>query len=318
MSEKLNKGSVFAFVLTLILIAALTIIKCTNLDIGFPSKDNAPNQYIARLYVSGTIEKENGSYNQKWLLETLDTLMTDPKNVGLILDINSPGGSIFETDEAYFKLMDYRMSKPIYTYVENLAASGAYYMACATDYIVANRNSLTGCIGVIYGESIDITGLLERYGVKVKTFHSGRNKLMGSLFEPLTEEQEEIFQAISDEAYDQFISVVAKGRNMADSTTIGLSDGRVYTAKQALKNRIIDRIGTFEDTKKCMENKFFGGDEIEIQEYKYIPPYSFLDSIMPGLTTFGKAKSTTTDLPESIQNAINLASKGPSYLYLGF
>ena len=97
------------------------------------------------------------------------------------------------------------------------------------------------------GTFYDISGLLDKYGIKTETITSGDNKAMGSSVEPMTKEQKEIFQSLVDEAYDQFVGIVADGRNMSVKDVKKLADGRIYTAQQAKNNGLIDEIGTLED-----------------------------------------------------------------------
>ena len=132
--------------------------------------------------------------NQPTFLQQFPTLEEKKDVVGIIVYINSPGGAVFESDEVYEALLRYKekTKKPVYAYFASLAASGGYYIGCAADKIIANRNTLTGSIGVIAGRFVDLTELMAKYGIKSKTIHAGRNKIMGSFDEPATEEQKQI------------------------------------------------------------------------------------------------------------------------------
>ena len=131
--------------------------------------------------------------------------------------------------------------------MQSQATSGGYYISASCDKIIANRNCWTGSIGVTMGTLMDISELLENLGIKTNTITSGANKAMGSSYEAMTEEQREIFQSLIDEAYDQFVGIVADGRDMSEKEVRKIADGRIYTAKQALDNGLIDAIGTMED-----------------------------------------------------------------------
>ena len=154
------------------------------------------NEYIAKLFIKGVISESNDSYNQEWILSTIKNLQEDTNNRGIVLVINSPGGGVYQADEVFLALEKYKKKteRPVYAYFTSLAASGGYYVGCAADYIMANRNSLTGSIGVIAGQFTDLTGLMEKWGIKSTTIHSGRNTLMGNFNEPMTQEQQEIMQ----------------------------------------------------------------------------------------------------------------------------
>lgn len=123
--------------------------------------------YIAVLDIAGTISENDGyTYDQQYLLDSVEQIMEDQHNQGLILHIDSPGGAVYQIDELYLKLMDYKETtgRPVYAAIESYAASGGYYEACAADKIYANRNAITGSIGVIMGEFVDLSGLLDRLG----------------------------------------------------------------------------------------------------------------------------------------------------------
>lgn len=226
--------------------------------------------YIAKLNVEGTISSENGSdyfgtpvgYQHQWTLDTIDDLVNDENNKGIILFVNSPGGGVYESDELYFKIKEYqkKTGRPVYSAMGTMAASGGYYISVPCDKIIANRNCWTGSIGVTIGTIFDFSGLLEKYGVKTNTITSGANKAMGSSVQPMTEEQKQIFQSLVDEAYDQFVGLVAEGRHMDIEKVRKIADGRIYTAKQALALGLIDKIGTYDEAVADMEKTYKLGD----------------------------------------------------------
>ncbi len=226
---------------------------------------------IARILIEGVIEKENENYNQKWLLETIEELTDDKKTAGIILYINSPGGGVYQSDEVYLALKKYKekAKKPVWAYFASLAASGGYYIGCAADKIIANRNTLTGSIGVIAGRFVDLTALMAKHGIKSETIHSGRNKTMGSVAEPVTEEQRAIMQSVSDECYEQFVQIVAESRKMELSAVKELADGRIYTAQQAKANGLVDEIASFDDTVDMFKEQVLGDKEAKADVHKY-------------------------------------------------
>ncbi|MDR2355254.1 MAG: signal peptide peptidase SppA [Clostridiales Family XIII bacterium] len=209
--------------------------------------------YIARLNVIGTIAdtpsvdmwgNANGYYHE-WTLARIDDLIYDGDNYGLILFVDSPGGGVYESDALYLKLREYKDStdRPVYAVMGSMAASGGYYVSAAADRIYANRNTWTGSIGVTMDTMIDLSGFLDRYGVKTETITAGRNKAMGSNFEPMTDEQRDIFQGLVDAAYDQFTGIVAEARALDLAYVRELADGRIYTAAQAAEKGLIDDFG---------------------------------------------------------------------------
>ena len=268
--------------------------------------------YIARIFITGAISESTNMYNQKWLLSTIDDLKDDDRNKGIILFINSPGGSVYETDEVYLRLSEYKKTKPVYAYFASMAASGGYYMGCAADYIMANRNTLCGCIGVLCGQFTDLTGLMDKYGIKSETIHAGRNKNMGNYNEPVTDEQRAIMQSIADECYEQFTDIVADSRGINKNTVVDLSDGRLYTARQALKVKLIDSIGSWNDLVDTMKRNEFDGAEYDVSDYEYKKEDS-LYSLFMGMSKF-RARG---QLPESVEKILSSDIKYPAYIYEG-
>jgi protease IV len=277
--------------------------------------------YIAAIYIEGTIEDANRTYNQEWLLDTIDDLSDDSSNKALILYIDSPGGGVYQSDEVYLALKDYKKNtgRPICAYMGPLAASGGYYIACAADNLSANRNTLTGSIGVIAGESIDVTGLLKKYGIKATTIHAGKNKNMLNFNEPLTDEQKAIMQAVADEAYDQFTGIVAGSRKMNIATVKKLADGRIYTAKQALGNNLIDRICTWDEAITALEDNYLKGETCGVQDYRYEQKESFYDMLIGSVSKIGsqKAAAPFSALEAKAVEMITPAIPFPAYYYAG-
>ncbi len=272
---------------------------------GKPAKN-----YVAALYIEGVIQEENQTYNQKWLLETIKNLKNDKKNMGIAVFIDSPGGTVYEADETYLALQDYKTSgKPVYVYQGKLAASGGYYISCAAKKIYANRNTLTGSIGVITGSSYDLTGLFEKLGIKSETIHSGKNKNMFNSNEPVSDEQRKIMQSISDECYEQFTGIVAMSRNIPINDVKILADGRIYTAAQALKNGLIDAVDSWENMLKNMSEAEFGGKEYQIVDYKYEKSANLYDLLLGKISSAAPAAK----LFEGIAQEATI--RYPAYLY---
>lgn len=276
-----------------------------------PAK-TAKSGYIAKIFITGIIQESNNTYNQKWLLETIDDLACDENNKGIILFVDSPGGSVYESDEAYCALLEYQETgKPVWAYLGSMAASGGYYISCGAERIFANRNTLTGSIGVIAGESLDLTELMQKLGIKSKTFTAGKNKNMLNFNSPLTEEQENIMLSVANECYDQFTSIVADSRNLDIETVRNLADGRIYTAKQALNLKLIDKIGTFEDAADDMK-KLLENEDLPVIDYQYMPKFTWYDFLTNALTHAGKLTQSTEG---KIIDMLSSDIKYPAYLY---
>ncbi len=229
--------------------AADTIL---NGEVSFspPSQD-----YIAVVNIVGTIQEQtsgsfysDGEYQHSTNLDYIDQLIADDDNQGILLYVDSGGGTVYESQEMYDKLMEYKelTGRPVYAYMAHYGASGAYMISMAADRIYANQGVTTGSIGVRMS-GYDLSGLYEKLGIKAVNIVSGKNKVT-----EFNEEQIAIYQSQVDEYYDNFVKIVAKGRNMTEKQVKKLADGRTYTAKQALENGLIDEIGYYDDVKEII------------------------------------------------------------------
>lgn len=275
--QKRKKG----WVIWLLILAGILVLALLVATLGrnFLSKDTyAPKgPYIGVLFVEGSITSSNTDswgipfgYQHHFTLSKIDDLIDDTNNKGLILYVDSPGGGIFESDELYLKLVEYKelTGRPVYSYMGSMAASGGYYISAPADKIIANRNCWTGSIGVTIGTIVDISGFLENYGIKSVTITSGENKAIGSMMEPMTEEQIAILQALVDEAYEQFVTIVSVERELELDYAKEISDGRIYTASQALDLGLVDGIGQYDDAIDDMQNTY-GLTDSEVVEFHY-------------------------------------------------
>ena len=276
------------------------------------------HNFIAALYIEGTISEANMSYNQKWLMNTINTLKNNDKNVALAIFINSPGGAVYQADEVYLALQDYKTTgRPIYVYQGPMAASGGYYISCAGNKIYANRNTLTGCIGVIMGNSFDLTGLFDKLGIKSTTIHSGKNKNMMNYNEPFTAEQKAIMQAMCDECYVQFVSIVAKNRGIQYDKCVKLSDGRLYTAKQALENRLIDAVDSWDNMLRDLAENELKMPGVKVTTFKYQKKNSSLYEYLTGKALEIQTAKAAAQLgvPVEVMEAMNNSDRyTPMYL----
>lgn len=226
-------------------------------EMGSSAADYLPvYDSFAVISVVGTIQNTSGdelglnqpSYHHNATLNYVENLQYDRSNKGIFLYFDTGGGGVYESDELYRALMEYKEAtgRPIYAFFGPTAVSGGYYIAMAADYISADRNTTTGSIGVIMSYT-NVKGLYDKLGLKSVYITSGRNKSMGASDLDLTDEQRAIYQGVVDEAYDQFVGIVCEGRGMPETTVRKLADGRIYTAKQALANGLIDEVTTLDE-----------------------------------------------------------------------
>lgn len=185
----------------------------------------------------------------KRINEDIDAAL-EAKNVkGVLLEINSPGGEMTTCDIIYNKIVKIKKEKkPIVAIFKQLGTSGAYYIACAADYILAHPTSLIGNIGVIL-KTINIEKLAQILGIKDVTIKSEKSpkKDFLSPFRSLSEEEQKMLAEITNDLYDRFVEIISKSRKKSKEEILKVADGSVYTAKKALENGLIDQIGYRED-----------------------------------------------------------------------
>ena len=189
------------------------------------------------------------------------------KNVkGVIVEINSPGGTITGSDAIYHYLRKLGEKKPVAVCMEDLCASGGYYVSMAAKRVFAHPTGWTGSIGVIL-TLVNVVKLADDVGVKVEVVKSGNSKDMGSPFRAMAVEERDYFQKLVDEAYSRFVKIVADRRGIEMEQLRPLADGRVLSAKQALAGKLIDEIGFLEDAIAFIKTSA-GIEEAQIVRYK--------------------------------------------------
>ena len=166
----------------------------------------------------------------------------------IVLRINSPGGSPSGSEEVYNSIMRLRKAgKLVYTSMGDVAASGGYYIASASDKIYADSSTLTGSIGVIW-DGADLSQLYKKIGYTPQVVKSGKFKDIGSSTRPMTPAERQLLQGIINDTYNQFVAAVSKGRHIPESQLRPIADGRVFTGNQALKVKLVDNIGGLHET----------------------------------------------------------------------
>lgn len=195
----------------------------------------------------GVVEIEGVISEGKDAMEDIVRFKEDDDIKGVIVRINSPGGSVGPSQEIYQELKKLAAKKKVFVSASSVCASGGYYIASAGERIFANPSTITGSIGVIM-EQVVAEDLLKKIGVQPNTIKSGKYKDVGSPFRKMQDDERAYFQQILDSIHEQFIRDVAEGRKMAYDKAKQLSDGRVYTGSQAKDLGLIDGIGTFYDT----------------------------------------------------------------------
>lgn len=206
---------------------------------------------IAHLTVNGAIQDvgepelwETVDYNHQFFLEQLDSILKDETVKGIVLTVDSPGGGVIESAEIHSKLLQIKEERqiPIYVSMGSMAASGGYYIAAPADKIFAQRETITGSIGVIM-QAYNYEKLAEKVGIEFETIKSGSHKDMLSGARATTKEELNMVQEMIDEMYEDFVDVVEAGRGMTEAEVKKVADGRILGGTQALKAGLIDEIG---------------------------------------------------------------------------
>ncbi|OJF16690.1 MAG: hypothetical protein A6D91_09175 [Bacillaceae bacterium G1] len=250
---------------------------------------------IALIPVEGTISESPGglwsdTIDFEGILSQLQQAMEDDSVKAVILRINSPGGEVVASDEIYRAIKRVQeQGKPVVASMGGTAASGGYYIATAADWILANPNTLTGSIGVIFTLP-NYEGVADLIGYKVNVIQSGAMKDMGNPWREMRPDEKEVFQKLVDETYGRFVDLVAKERGMPREKVLTLADGRIYTGQQAKDLGLVDELGTLDDA--FAEAKRLAGLE-EAQLIRYVYPSMGWFDLAGGL--FGRAREPLTD-----------------------
>ena len=246
------------------------------------------NVKVARIFIDGVIMRpqEEGMFRARLdmvgaALVQIRAAERDPDMRAIILEVNSPGGGVTPSDEIYNALRRFRESRSdrrVIVFIRDLGASGAYYAAMASDWIIAEPTAIVGSIGVIM-QSINFQALSEKIGITDVTIRSGENKDMLNPFKPVDANQVAILQGLIDDMQNRFSGLVAENRNLDRTANPELFDGRVFSADEALKKGLIDGIGYWED---AIANTSTILDAGALRVIRYEAPRGLLETILFG------------------------------------
>ncbi len=215
--------------------------------------------------------------------EALQKAEKDEDVAGVILRINSPGGTVAASDVIYHELLAFKERRkiPVYACITGIGTSGGYYIAAAADEIDAHPTAITGSIGVLVMR-FNVEGLLTKIGVQEKTEKSGEMKDLLSPFRPATPEEEKVIRNIINALYQRFFTVVLgrPGATMTKTELVKLADGRIFTADEAAAARLIDRVCYLDDTVAAMKKRL---NLKEARIITYSRPGSYRGTIYSGV-----------------------------------
>ncbi len=204
--------------------------------------------HIAKVRIEGTI------YQDDELLKRLDRIAKDDAVKGVILIVNSPGGTTVGGETIYEAVRKIAAKKPVVTQVGTLAASAGYMIASASDHIVARQTSIVGSIGVLF-QYPDMSQLLDKIGVKVESIKSSPLKAEPNFFNPASDEAKAMIRSMIMDSYDWFVTLVEKRRGFTHEQALALANGAVFTGRQAVANRLIDGLGGEEEAVAWLKTK---------------------------------------------------------------
>jgi protease-4 len=237
---------------------------------------------VAVISLSGPIQSESSSFlfggsaiTPESVRTELDRAKKDDNVKAIVLQINSPGGSVAASQEIV-NMME-QVKKPIVVSMGDLAASGGYYISAGREKIVALPGTLTGSIGVI-SEMPNLQGLFNKLGIDMQVFISGKHKDMYAGFRDLTPEEKAIVQSMTDQLYEQFIQVVVKGRNLSEDKVRQLATGQLYTGVEAKELGLVDELGGLQTAIDSAAD-LAGISKPEVEYYRPQTP-SLLDSLI--------------------------------------
>jgi len=233
---------------------------------------NSSFNKIAIIYINGIIV-DYIPYVQK-----IGRAKNDDTIKAVVLVVNSPGGSVGASQEIYRALEKLREQKPLVVSMGDVAASGGYYISAPADVIYANPGTITGSIGVII-QHVNINGLLDKVGIKMENIKSGKNKDILYPNNELTSEQKELIEETIKDVYDQFLDAIVKYRPIKKDELRKFADGRVFSGRQALKLKLVDKLGNIQDAideaRKLAGLKKGSFEVIELKDKE-----SFLDELL--------------------------------------
>lgn len=218
-------------------VGALVLLNTLLPDLDLSGRDR-----VALIRVEGVILDAQATIGE------LKQYSENPLVKAIVLRIDSPGGGVVPSQEIHdaVKRVKNKSNKAVIASMGTVAASGGYYIAAATDRIIANPGTLTGSIGVIM-ETANLEGLLKKVGVEGVVIKSGRFKDVGSPLRKMSDEERKLLQSVMDDVHQQFIQAVADGRSLEPSEVEPLADGRIFTGRQAKEARLVDELGDLED-----------------------------------------------------------------------
>jgi protease-4 len=219
--------------------AILALVLTGTTTVGGLSKRS---DHIARVNVTGLITGDEKT------LELLEQIEEADQVKAVLLRIDSPGGTTAGSEAVYLSLRQLGEHKPVVAVMDTVAASGGYIVAIAADHIVARGNTITGSVGVLF-QWVQLQELLDTLGIEMQSIKSGELKAEPNPFEPMSERARQVTEEMVEESFRWFVDLVEERRQLAPEQVELISDGRVFTGRQAVTVRLVDQIGGEDEAK---------------------------------------------------------------------
>ena len=216
--------------------------------------------HIAKVRIEGTITEDEE------LIKRLESIRTSPQVKGVILSIDSPGGTTVGGESIFEEVRKVAADKPVVAEVGTLAASAGYMIATAADHIVARKTSIVGSIGVLI-EYPDVSGLMDKLGIKLEAVKSSPLKASPSPFTPTNDDERAMVRKLILDSYDWFVGIVADRRKMTHEQALALADGSIFTGRQGLANHLVDAVGGEQEAIDWLATKGVDG-KLKVVEWK--------------------------------------------------
>ena len=254
----------------LLTIAAVLFVVFFIIPITFSAFSNFDYGNVALIPIEGIITGSGGSYlgsstiSSKSIVEFIEEADKSDNIDAIVLEINSPGGSAVASDEIAAAVKNAK--KPVVSFIREVGASGGYWVASASDYIIANRMSITGSIGVI-SSYLEFSGLMEKYGVGYERLVAGENKDLLSPYTKLEENKKAIVQKKLDTIHDFFIQEVAANRKLSEAKVKSIATGEFFLGVEAFNLGLIDQLGDKTTVEQYLKQKY-GLEKVDFVTYQ--------------------------------------------------
>lgn len=248
----------------------------------------------------GLVEVVGAIEESEPVVDQLDRMERDSSVRAVVVRLDSPGGGVAASQEIYEAVRRVRdAGKPVVASLGGVAASGAYYVACAADSIVSNPGTLTGSIGVIMTFP-NTEELFRKVGLRFDVVKTGKFKDIGSMSRPMTDDERKLLEEVLGNVYEQFVDAISEGRGLDRAEILPLADGRIFSGDQALEYGFVDRMGDLDDSIRLAARMagIEGRPSVARKERRRVSVWSFLDEKL-----------------NQVGSAAGLSSQGPRLEY---